>query len=96
MIFVPMFLFCLLHTLLRNKIIAPQFASSPVFVLVSIIEFCAPTAINTCVMCALTGYKPREFTQMLFVEYLCAIPLSTLWLYVALWYTQQVMAAPAF
>jgi hypothetical protein len=54
--------------------------------LVLLVEFTAPSAMNTAVLCSLANYIPTTASKLIFYQYSLSAVTMVMWLIFALWY----------
>lgn len=57
-----------------------------VFLLAMLVGTCAPSAINSSIICVIHEYHASEYAQMIFIMYVAAIFFTTAWLFVYVLY----------
>ncbi|KAH9589066.1 Membrane transport protein [Trypanosoma melophagium] len=82
LLFIPLVCFGILHILVVNALI--QY-NRP-FILIMLVLTCAPTAINTSIICSMYSYKVKEYTKLLLYMYIACIFTTTAWLTLYVWY----------
>lgn len=83
LVFIPLVCFGIVHLLIVSSLM-PYDAP---FVFMMLLLTCAPTAINTSIICSLYSYKVKEYTRLLLCMYVTCIFTTTMWLAV---YTRYV------
>ncbi|ORC92454.1 putative transporter [Trypanosoma theileri] len=82
--FIPLVCFGIVHILVVNALIE---YNRP-FILIMLILTCAPTAINTSIICSMYSYKVKEYTKLLLYMYITCIFTTTVWLTIYIWYLE--------
>ncbi|RNF13435.1 putative transporter [Trypanosoma conorhini] len=82
LILVPMVCFAIIHFLHKGNVIP----SDRAFLLAVLLGSCAPSAINSSLICSMHAYKSRPYTRMIFIMYVSAIPTTAGWLAFYIWY----------
>ncbi|ORC92455.1 transporter [Trypanosoma theileri] len=82
LVFIPLVCFVIIHFLRVGGIIPPERD----FLLSVLLGTCAPSAINSSLICTMHSYKARPYAQMIFVMYVTAIGTTAFWLTFYIWY----------
>ncbi|RNF06810.1 putative transporter [Trypanosoma rangeli] len=82
LILIPMVCFVIIHFLYKRDVIP----SDRTFLLVILLGSCAPSAINSSLICSMHAYKARPYAQMIFIMYVSAVATTALWLAFYIWY----------
>ena len=78
----------LVALLFVRTVCGPFFSPDPCVMLVILVEACSPTANNITVMCSKLGINPVPLASTYFFQYLCAVPLYSVYLVYVLELTQ--------
>ncbi|ESS61988.1 putative transporter [Trypanosoma cruzi] len=82
LILIPTVCFVMVHFLRKGGVIP----SDRVFLLSILLGTCAPSAINSSLICSMHAYKARPYAQMIFIMYVTAVATTALWLAFYIWY----------
>ncbi|KPA82730.1 putative transporter [Leptomonas pyrrhocoris] len=82
---IPAICFGVLHVLVRTGLMPNE---RP-FLLSMLVASCSPSAINSSLICAMHGYRAREYSRMIFCMYVSAIFSSTIWLFLYILYLTE-------
>jgi predicted permease len=74
------------HFVVRPAYPAITSPASRAIILTLFLELSAPTAIAASLLCNMHDYMPADFASGLFIQYIAAVPIATLWISFTLWY----------
>ncbi|ESL05895.1 hypothetical protein TRSC58_06440 [Trypanosoma rangeli SC58] len=82
LIIIPIVCFAIIHFLQKRGVIP----SDRTFLLVILLGSCAPSAINSSLICSMHAYKAKPYARMIFIMYVSAVATTALWLAFYIWY----------
>ncbi|KAH9589065.1 Membrane transport protein [Trypanosoma melophagium] len=80
--YIPVVCFVVIHFLRVGGIIPAERE----FLLAVLLGTCAPSAINSSLICTMHSYKTRSYAKMIFIMYVSAIGTTAFWLAFYIWY----------
>jgi auxin efflux carrier family protein len=85
LVILPAACFFLLHILVKGGLMPKE---RP-FILAMLTEALSPSAMNSSLICAVHGYHAKDYSRMIFCQYVACIFSTTIWLFVFILYIER-------